>query len=96
MLDHYAEMGVNGVWINPVYRRSKSQRKSGNNGYGSFGPHLLDDKITGTNDIEKGFEEAKKFVQEAHKRNLRVFFDIVVWGVCQDSPLIKKYPYKLL
>ena len=58
VLDHYAEMGINGLWINPVYDRDNSQ----NNGYCGFGPHLLDDKITGTNDVEAGFKAAKEFV----------------------------------
>ena len=88
VLDHYAEMGVNGLWINPVYDRDNAQ----NNGYLGFGPHLLDDKITGTNDIEAGFKAAKEFVDEAHKRNIRVFFDIITWGIATNSPLAAEHP----
>ena len=86
VLDHYAEMGVNGLWINPVYERT------GDNGYLGFGPHLLDDEITGTNDVEAGFQAAKEFVDEAHSRNLRVFFDIVIWGIATNSPLAVEHP----
>ena len=86
VLDHYAEMGVNGLWICPVYERT------GANGYLGFGPHLLDDKITGTNNVEAGFKAAKKFVDEAHSRNIRVFFDIVIWGIATNSPLVTEHP----
>ena len=88
VLDHYAEMGVNGLWINPVYDRDNAK----NNGYIGFGPHLLDDKLTGTNDVEAGFKAAKEFVDEAHKRNIRVFFDIITWGIATNSPLAAEHP----
>ncbi len=88
LLDHYSEAGINGLWINPVYARVNAH----NNGYIGFGPHLFDDKITGTNDIEAGFKAAKEFVDEAHKRNIRIFFDIVDWGIATNSPLVTEHP----
>jgi len=86
VLDHFQEMGVNGIWICPVYGRPKD------NGYLGFGPHILDDKITGTNDTEAALEAAKQFVDEAHSRNIRVFFDIVTWGIVSNSPLAAEKP----
>ena len=89
VLDHYAEMGVNGVWINPVYERPPSERY---NGYGNFGPHTLSPRLTGTGDIKEGYRVIRDFVRAAHARNIRVIFDIVAWGVHLDAPLFKERP----
>ncbi|MCK5853470.1 hypothetical protein KAH27_10620, partial [bacterium] len=86
VLDHYAEMGVNGIWVDPIYKRT------GNNDYISFGPHLIDEKLAGAKNQKEAFRATKKFVDEAHKRNIRVFFDIVIWGVATNSPLINEQP----
>lgn len=86
-LDHFAEMGVNGLWINPVYERSEAVRNSTNNGYSGFETYKIDRKIAGTTDKDEGFTAARRFVEEAHKRNLRIFFDIVAWGVDKGSPI---------
>ncbi|RLD11233.1 MAG: hypothetical protein DRI44_04050 [Chlamydiae bacterium] len=86
ILDHYAKTGVNGLWINPIYERT------GNNGYLGFGPNLIDDKIAGTSDINLAFKRAKEFVDEAHARNIRIFFDVVIWGVSSNSPLVSAHP----
>jgi len=88
VLDHYAEMGVNGLWINPVYERDPDRSATGFNGYGNFGPHTIDPALTGTTDRDKSFAEVKTFVKEAHQRNIRVIFDIIVWGVGKGSPLL--------
>ena len=84
VLDHYAEMGVNGIWITPPYADSAT--------YGVKYPDRLSSRLTGTSDIEAGFAVAKKFVDEAHKRNIRVFFDIVTWGTTKDSPWVTSHP----
>lgn len=65
LLDHYAEMGVNGLWVCPVFEPGK-----GGNGYTNLGPHTVDPAITGTTDYEKGWMAVKGFVDEAHKRNI--------------------------
>ena len=91
-LDHCAELGVNGVWINPVYQKSEANRLSSNNGYGIYRYDQIDSVMTGTTDKEESFRVAKDFVDEAHKRNIRVFFDIVVWGVDKDSPHLTENP----
>jgi hypothetical protein len=75
-LDHYAEMGVNGIWVCPIYDRENSME----NGYGSFGPQSIYPKLTGTNDPVRSLAVVKRFVDEAHRHNVRIFLDIVVWG----------------
>ena len=90
-LDHYAETGVNGLWINPVYERDPASKTVGFNGYGNYGPHTIDPSLTGTADIDLSFAAVKTFVNEAHKRNIRVVFDIVVWGVAKGSPVFDEH-----
>lgn len=93
VLDHYAEMGVNGLWINPIWARIPKNRTSNYfNGYGNFGHHLIAPELTGTDDQDLAMEEVRRFVAEAHKRNIRVVFDVVVWGVEKESPLVKEHP----
>ncbi|RYD30238.1 MAG: hypothetical protein EOP86_20335, partial [Verrucomicrobiaceae bacterium] len=75
VLDHYAEMGVNGLWICPV-----QERGSRKNGYGNFGPATLEPLLTGVADFHESCKVVRRFVQEAHRRNIRVIFDMVVWG----------------
>lgn len=92
VLDHYQEMGVNGLWINPIFERSESERRGMNNGYGSFGPYTIDPGLTGASSTEESFDVVKAFVDEAHKRNIRIIFDVVVWGVAKEAPIVKEKP----
>ena len=87
VLDHYAETGVNGLWLNPIYKRSGR-----NNGYGNHGPNTLEPSLTGETSRWDSYAEIRHFIDEAHNRNIRIFFDIVVWGTSKDSPLVKEHP----
>jgi hypothetical protein len=91
LLDHYAEAGVNGLWIDPIYDRNDPLVR---NGYCNFGPQTLYPALTGVADDEspEAFATAKNFVDEAHRRNIRIFFDIIVWGTAKDSPLVVSHP----
>lgn len=87
VLDHYSKMGVNGLWITPVYDPGDS-----GNGYGNMGPHSIDPAITGTEDYKKGWLELKKFIDEAHKRNIRIILDVISWGTALGAPLHTEHP----
>lgn len=87
VLDHYAEMGVNGLWICPVYEPGE-----GGNGYSNLGPHTVDHAITGTTDYEKGWLAVKEFVSEAHKRNIRILLDLISWGTVKGAPFKEEHP----
>ena len=100
VLDHCAEMGINGLWITPVHDYHKSSH-----GYYSLGPHTIDPRVTGIigydeewreTDYDEGFAVYKNFVDEAHKRNIRIFMDVVSWGVIEcdliDWDLTKVHP----
>lgn len=91
VLDHYSEMGVNGLWINPVYERDPRSKASGFNGYGNYGPNTMDPALTGTTNRNESFAVVKSFVAQAHQRNIRVIFDIIVWGVAKNSPLVGQH-----
>ncbi|MDD3153556.1 MAG: alpha-amylase family glycosyl hydrolase [Victivallaceae bacterium] len=83
VLDHLAEMGVNGVWIPPLCEGSH---------YGNYGIHTVNARITGEKEPAKRWQALKNFVDEAHKRNIRVFFDVVSWGASKHAPLRREKP----
>lgn len=87
VLDHYAEMGINGIWVTPIYEKGP-----GGNGYGNTGPHRVEPALTGTDDQEQCWLAVKKFVDEAHKRNIRVLLDIITWGTMKNAPLTQEHP----
>lgn len=89
-LDHFAETGVNGLWIGPVYDRVMDGRF--NNGYKNHGPHTVYPALTGTTSVEESYKVIRRFVEAAHQRNIRVFFDIISWGVALGAPLIEEQP----
>jgi hypothetical protein len=89
VLDHYAQMGVNGLWIDPIWERGPK----GNgyvSGYVNFGPHLVEPLLTGAADTNLAAVTA--FVRAAHQRNIRIFFDMIVWGTATNSPLVTQHP----
>ncbi len=86
IVDHLAQMGVNGLWITPIGDRSSVHF------YGNKGLHTIDDGITGTSDYEEGWRRFKEFVDYAHSKNIRVFMDVVTWGTAEDSPLVAEHP----
>jgi len=90
LLDHYAETGVNLLWVGPVYERPDDAY--GDNGYSNFGPHTLDASAVGTENVEAGHREIRRFVEAAHERGIRVIFDIVSWGVNREAPLVRERP----
>ena len=100
VLDHCAEMGINGLWLTPVHDYHKSSH-----GYYCLGPQTIDPRVTGIigydepwreTDYDEGFKVYKNFVDEAHKRNIRIFMDIVSWGIVEcdliDWDLTKVHP----
>ena len=98
VFQHYAEMGVNGLWITPVEDKGLDTVAST---YCAYGPHTVNPYITGQieygqpwreTDYDEGRRILKKMVDEAHSYNIRVFFDKVPWGVSKVSPLITEHP----
>lgn len=89
VLDHYQEMGINGLWVLPVYDPGTKEYP---NGYENLGPHTINPKLTGTDDYDAGWKKMAWFVEEAHKRNIRVILDIISWGALAEAKLAKEHP----
>ena len=47
LIDFYASLGVNGIWLSPIYDRGGI-----GNGYSNCGPHTLEPAITGTDNYK--------------------------------------------
>lgn len=90
MLEHYQEMGVNVLWVTPVHEMGEYLANP--NGYNNLGVHTIEPDLTGTKDYEAGWAKFADFVEEAHKRNIRILLDIVPWGVAPTSPLLETNP----
>lgn len=78
LLNHLQEIGVNGIWLTPI---------NDNTHYTNFGPATVNKVLTGQDDYEKGWKVVKDFVDQAHARNIRVFFDVISWGTDKKAPL---------
>ena len=87
VLDHYAEMGINCVWITPVYDGGNT-----GNGYGNLGIDTIDPKLTQKKNYEEGWAVLKDFIDKAHEKNIRVVLDVVFRGVMKESPLCSDHP----
>ena len=85
IVDHLAQMGVNGLWLTPIGESSTVHF------YGNEGLHTIDSDITGTKDDTEGWKRFKEFVDYAHSKNIRVFIDVVTWGTADYSPIYKAY-----
>lgn len=72
-LDHLQELGVGGVWLMPIMK-SPTYHKYDVTDYKSIDPEY------GT------VEDFKKFVDEAHKRNIRVLVDLILNHTGYDHP----------
>ena len=87
VLDHYAKMGVNAMWLTPIYDKGET-----GNGYSNVGIHSVNPALTGKETYEESWKEFKWFVDEAHKRNIRIILDAIVWGTVKESPLVQEHP----
>lgn len=96
-LNHVAETGSNGIWISPIFEVTATEKKR------TF--PVSTDK--GNIVVENGFQlkevdkvnprmgtlsDFKYLVNEAHKRNIRVFLDVVPHGVAIDNPIVQEHP----
>lgn len=83
LLDHLAETGVNGLWLTPV---------NAGRHYTNHGIHTVNAALTGEKEPARQWQALRNFVDEAHKRNIRVFFDVISWGVNKEAPLYREKP----
>ncbi|HEY5704705.1 MAG TPA: alpha-amylase family glycosyl hydrolase [Terrimicrobiaceae bacterium] len=71
-LDYLKEMGITAIWMGPIFKNKPVQGDSaGYHGYWTIDFTKVDSHF-GTN------EDLKTLVKEAHRRGMKVFFDIIV------------------
>lgn len=84
-LEYLQELGITGIWLTG---HSLSDSKHFYNiwtQYACIEPDKFDPTL-GTP------EDFKALVDDAHKRGIKIFLDVITHGVCNNSPLIKKHP----
>ena len=86
LLDFYASVGVNALWLCPIYLRE------GGNGYGNVGAHKFEPAVTGTDDQAQAVRNIREFVDYAHSKGIYIFLDVITWGVIHGSELEKEHP----
>ncbi len=87
LVDFYAETGVNCLWLCPIYKPG-----AGGNGYGNVGLHTVDPSLTGTQNMDEGWQVVKEFVDYAHSKGIYVLLDIITWGTMKSAELIQEHP----
>lgn len=74
-LDYLADMGISAIWMTPIFKNKPVQGNPVNQTSGYHGYWITDfmqiDPHLGTND------DLKELVAQAHKRNMKVIFDII-------------------
>lgn len=83
MLDYYQELGVNCLWVDPINEMGHAFTFP--NGYTNYGLDTIEPEITGASSYQDGWRVFSQFVEEAHKRDIRILLDIVIWGVSSDT-----------
>jgi glycosidase len=83
-LDYIKEAGFTALWINPVV---ENNTEVSYHGYGATDFYKVDPRL-GTNELYK------KFVDEAHKRGLKVILDHVANHIHINHPWMKNLPLK--
>jgi len=79
-------MGVNGIWLTPIYDNG-----IGGCSYGNIGINTIAPSLTGTIDYDLGWERLKAFIDKAHSKNIRVILDVVFRGVLKESQLVEDH-----
>ncbi|MBR6825424.1 MAG: hypothetical protein IKM59_02645, partial [Oscillospiraceae bacterium] len=92
VLDHIAETGINCIWLTSLCEPGTTNDGKPGNHYTNKGVQTIDPALTGTTDYEQGWKKLANFVEEAHKRNIYVIFNVITWGTTADSPLYREHP----
>jgi hypothetical protein len=84
-LPYLQKLGITGIWLTGTNLGDARHFYNIWTQYACVDPSKLD-PILGT------AEEFKAFIDEAHRRGIKVFMDVITHGVMNDSPLIKEHP----
>ena len=89
VLDHLSEMGVNGLWLTPIFDNTGNANEVSH--YGNRGPHTFGADCFKAIDHEERKEELRGFIKRAHEKNIYVFIDVVTYGALATSPMYQAY-----
>ena len=74
-LDYLQEMGVTAIWLAPVFKNNPVQGPAGDESAGYHGYWITD--FTTVDPHFGTIEDFRRFVDEAHRRGIKVYMDII-------------------
>ena len=100
VLKHFAEVGVNVLWLTPINDMGRTKISST---YCNYGPHTVSPYLAGQIkkgehydeskvDYEDGTKKFADFIKMAHKYNIRILVDYVPWGLANEAPIVAEHP----
>lgn len=81
-LDYIQSLGATSIWLSPLADNTQEMRLGDYHGYGHHGYWIRDHYAV--EEHQGGMADAKKLVEEAHKRGLKVVLDVVLNHVGPD------------
>ena len=85
-LQHLKDMGVDAIWLMPIYPIGKVERK------GSLGSYYSISDYCDVNPEFGTFDDFDNFVAEAHRLGLKVILDWVANHTARDAKWLKNKP----
>jgi len=97
MDDYFSELGINLLWVSPVYENpdagyggADGNQYSGFHGYWPILPRTPESRF---GDVDGAAEDRlKEMIDEAHSRGIRVLFDLVLNHVHEDHTYVDQHP----
>lgn len=85
-LDYIQSLGATSIWLSPLADNTEQMRVGDYHGYGHHGYWIRDHYAV--EEHQGSMDDAKKLVEEAHKRGLKVVLDVVLNHVGPDHSLL--------
>ncbi len=86
-LNHIEYMGFDHIYINPIFSTGYSKNLYAPKNFDDFSDQVIDifsDK--------NGLEQFKEFIEEAHKKNIKIIFELIFTHTSIDSELLIEHP----
>lgn len=83
-MEYLGDLGINGIWL-AGFSSSTDHFYGIKTVYACINPEVLDPSLGN----EKDF---KDMIDEAHKKGIKIFLDVITHGVVAESPLVKNHP----